>query len=135
VKFYIASKLENFSQVQYLANKLKCAGWTHTYDWTVHGSVKESNIGILKEVGQNEFNGVKDADILIVLTPQGRGTHTEFGMAIAFNKKIYLCHIDDTYFKCDDNTSAFYWLPQVTQFIGNIDDIANMLLGIHPERL
>jgi len=83
------------------------------------------------EVGQNEFNGVKDADILIVLSPHGRGTHTEFGMAIAFNKKIYLCHIDDTYFKCDDNTSAFYWLPQVNQFVGNIDDIVNMLLNTY----
>ena len=131
MKFYIASKLENFSQVQYLANKLKYAGWIHTYDWTVHGSVKESSIDILKEVGQNEFNGVKDADIIIVLAPHGRGTHTEFGMAIAFNKKIYLCNIDDTYFKCDDNTSAFYWLPQVNQFVGNIDDIVNMLLNTY----
>ena len=52
-------------------------------------------------------------------------------MAIAFNKKIYLCHIDDTYFKCDDNTSAFYWLPQVNQFVGNIDNIVNMLLNTH----
>jgi nucleoside 2-deoxyribosyltransferase len=131
MKFYIASKLENFSQAQCLANKLKNAGWTHTYDWTVHGSVKESGIDSLREVGLSEFNGVKDADILIVLSPQGRGTHTELGMAIAFDKKIYLCHTDNTYFKCDDNTSAFYWLPQVNQFIGNIDDIANKLLSAH----
>ena len=40
MKFYIASKLENYKQVQYLAGKLKDAGWVHTYDWTLHGSVK-----------------------------------------------------------------------------------------------
>jgi len=127
--FYIASKLENFAQVQILAGKLKSAGWIHTYDWTVHGSAKESSIERLREVGHNEYNGVKDADIVIVLTPQGRGTHIELGMAIAFNKRIFLCHNDDTYFNRNDNTSAFYWLPQVNQFTGSIDDVADMLLN------
>ena len=126
--FYIASKLENAAQVQYLSEKLKSAGWTHTYDWTAHGSVKESNVGRLAEVGQKEFEGVKSADIVIVLTPQGRGTHTELGMAIALNKTIYLCHADDTYFKCDDNTSAFYWLPRITRFVGTIDELAERLV-------
>ena len=128
IKFYIASKLENYEAVQCLSRKLKSAGWIHTYDWTVHGSVKEGSVELLKEIGQKEYDGVKDADIIIVLTPQGRGTHTELGMAIALNKKIYLCHVDDTYFNCDDNTSAFYWLPQVNQFIGTIDDVVTELL-------
>jgi nucleoside 2-deoxyribosyltransferase len=129
MKFYIASKLENYEQVKYLAGKLKSAGWIHTYDWTVHGSVKGTSIKTLAETGKMEYNGVKEADVVIILTPQGRGTHTEFGMAIAFNKQIYLCHVDDTYFVCDDNTSAFYWLPQVKQFIGSIDDVADMLIN------
>ena len=128
MRFYIASKLENYEQVNYLASKLKSAGWTHTYDWTAHGLAKR-NIEILKEVGGMEYNGVKEADVIIVLTPQGRGTHTELGMAIALNKQVYLCHIDNTYFKCDDNTSAFYWLPQVKQFIGSIDEVADMLIN------
>jgi len=132
MKFYIASKLENYEQVKCLAKKLKSVGWIHTYDWTIHGSVKESNVETLKEVGQMEYNGVKDADIVIVLTPQGRGTHTELGMAIALKKQVYLCHSDNTYFKCDDNTSAFYWLPQVCQFIGSINEVAEMLLS-NPE--
>ena len=128
MKFYIASKLENYDQVRYLANKLKSAGWTHTYDWTIHGSVKEKDIDTLKDVGQKEFNGVREADIVIVLTPQGRGTHTEFGMAIALGKKIFLCHTDSAYFLCDDNTSAFYWLPNVIRLIGNTDSIAREIL-------
>ena len=120
MKFYIASKLENYEQVSYLAGKLKSAGWTHTYDWTIHGSVKESSIELLKEVGQKELNGVKEADVVIILTPQGRGTHTELGIALALNKQIYLCHSDRTFFCYDDNTSAFYWLPQVNQFVGSV---------------
>ena len=128
MKFYVASKLENYKQVQYLAGKLKAAGWTHTYDWTVYGPVKETNIDSLKEIGQEEFNAVREADIVIVLTPQGRGTHTELGMAIALNKKIYLCHTDNTYFLCDDNTSAFYWLPNIIQLVGTTDTIAHEIL-------
>lgn len=128
MKFYIASKLENYEQVRTLSDKLKAAGWVHTYDWTRHGSVKTTDRHTLMSIGQREFDGVRDADVVIVLTPQGRGTHTEFGMAIALNKTVYLCHTDDTYFQCDDNTSSFYWLPRVRQFVGSIDDIAEDLL-------
>ena len=128
MKFYIASKLENYGRVQYLAGRLTSAGWVHTYDWTALGPKKESSIEALREIGRMEYNGVKEADVVIVLTPQGRGTHTELGMAIALNKQIYICHIDNTYFHCDDNTSTFYWLPQVRQFTGSVDDVADMLI-------
>ena len=127
MKFYIASKLENYEQVKSLSNLLKLSGWEHTYDWTVHGSIKETDTPTLKAVGQKEFDGVKNADIVIVLTPQGRGTHVELGMAIALGKTIYICHEDNKYFQCDDNTSAFYWLPNVNHFIGNIEDLAKKM--------
>ncbi len=129
MKFYIASKLENHEQVRALADKLKAAGWTHTYDWTAHGSVKSTDADTLRAIGQREFGGVRDADIVIVLTPQGRGTHTELGMAIALNKTVYICHGDDTYFKCDDNTSAFYWLRQVKHIVGGTAEIADKILS------
>jgi|GEM_PF-181155 Nucleoside 2-deoxyribosyltransferase. len=128
MKFYIASKLENYEQVQRLANLLKQSGWEHTYDWTVHGSIKSPNLETLKSIGQNEYDGVKNADIVIVLTPQGRGTHVELGIAIALNKIVYICHEDDTYFQCDYNTSAFYWLPNVKHFVGSVEDLAVKLL-------
>ena len=129
MKFYIASKLENYEQVIDLAGKLKSAGWTHTYDWTVHGAAKEHSLEIIKEIGKLEYDGVQEADVVIILTPQGRGTHTELGMAIALNKQVYLCHTNSTYFNCDDNTSVFYWLPQVNRFIGSVDDIVDMLIN------
>ena len=128
MKFYIASRLENVEQVQYLAGKLKAAGWIHTYDWTIHGSIREPDIDTLREIGQKEFDGVREADIVVILTPQGRGTHTELGMAMALGKRIYLCHTDNTYFKCDENTTAFYWLPGVIQIIGTTDDIIHEIL-------
>ena len=109
MKFYIASGLQNHEQVRSLAKLLKNSGWTHTYDWTSllydrtsHVSEKTTDIETLRHIGEQEYNGVKQADVVIILTPQGRGTHTEFGMAIALGKIVYLCHEDDTYFKCDD---------------------------------
>lgn len=130
MKFYIASSLINYEQVRNLSRLLKNAGWEHTYDWTLHCPVKEIDAETLKSIGEKEYEGIKQSDVVIVLTPQGRGTHTEFGIAIALNKKVYLCHYDDTYFKCDDNTSTFYWLSQVNQLIGNIEDIASELLKL-----
>ena len=141
MKFYIASGLQNHEQVRSLAKLLKNSGWTHTYDWTSllydrtsHVSEKTTDIETLRHIGEQEYNGVKQADVVIILTPQGRGTHTEFGMALALGVIIYLCHKDDTYFKCDDNTLAFYWLPQVKHLIGNTDYIAAQLLNacFHP---
>ena len=141
MKFYIASGLQNHEQVRSLAKLLKNSGWTHTYDWTSllydrtsHVSEKTTDIETLRHIGEQEYNGLKQADVVIILTHQGRGTHTEFGMALALGKIIYLCHKDDTYFKCDDNTLAFYWLPQVKHLIGNTDYIAAQLLNacFHP---
>lgn len=91
---------------------------------------KETDAETLRKIGEKEYNGVMEADVVIVLTPQGRGTHTEFGMAIAMKKIIFLCHEDDTYFKCDDNTSSFYWLPEVNHLIGNTEYIASELIKI-----
>lgn len=130
MKFYIASSLKNYQKVRELARLLKNAGWEHTYDWTLYCPEKEIDLETLKSIGEKEYEGIKQADVVIILTPQGRGTHTELGIAIALNKKIYLCHQDDTYFKCDDNTSTFYWLAQVIQFVGDTEDIAGELIKL-----
>lgn len=127
MKFYIASKLENYEQVQYLRDRLKEQGWIHTYDWTQHGSVKSISTEILKEVAEKEFQGVKDADVVIVLTPQGRGTHVELGMALALDKKVFIWHENDKYFKGTDDTSSFYWLPNVHRLFGTSDDLIKVL--------
>lgn len=137
MKFYIASKLENHMQVRDLAGKLKAAGWEQTYDWTEQGPVKVTDQETVTSIAKREFKGVSDSDIVIILTPQGRGTHTEFGMAIALNKTVFLCHSDHTYFNCDDNTSSFYFLPGVIRLVGDTEEFAAAVLnygGADPHR-
>ena len=127
MKFYISSRLNNSSQVSQVANRLKDAGWIHTCDWTIFDCPSDTPHG-LDDIAKREWDGIQAADVLIVLTPEGRGTHIELGMAIALKKRIYLYHIDDTYFKCDDATCAFYWLPEVTQLSGELDKAIEVIL-------
>jgi nucleoside 2-deoxyribosyltransferase len=128
LNFYISSRLNNIDQVRHVASLLKGNGWTHTCDWTTFDLSSEDNPDSLRIIGERECDGVKAADIVIVITPQGRGTHIEMGMAIALGKRVYIYHIDDSYFKCDDNTCPFYWLPQVKQLTGKIDTAIEVIL-------
>ncbi len=126
--FYISSRLNNIEQVRYVANHLRSKGWTHTYDWTFYDLSSEDIPTSLRTIAEKECNGVQAADIVIVLTPQGRGTHIELGMAIALGKKVYIYHMDDSFFKCDDNTCAFYWLPQAKHLTGKIENAVELIL-------
>jgi nucleoside 2-deoxyribosyltransferase len=118
MKFYIASKLENYRNVQAVRDALIKAGHRITYDWTLHGSVAGQGAKRLREVAGSEMDGVLSADIVIVLLPGGRGTHAELGMAIAWDIPVMLiADKSNTYFNLDKNTCAFYWNKNVQQCI------------------
>lgn len=119
MKFYIASKLENAENVKKLAEVLKARGWTHTYDWTVHGSVQKEGEQRLKEVARNELNGVIDADIVIVLLPGGRGTHAELGAASALHKPVFIYACNESVFLQNGNECSFYWNDNVKRVVGD----------------
>lgn len=120
MKFYIASKLDNHQKVQKLAHLLKDFGWKHTFDWTNYISPQSLSAQNLRDIAQKELKGIQDADFVIVLTPQGKGTHVELGIAVALNKVVFLCHGDDAYFRCNGDTSAFYWLPNIKHLVGGM---------------
>ncbi len=128
MKFYISSRLSNRAQVRRMASLLQDNGWIHTCDWTDFDVSSEDNPDGLRAIGEREYAGVRTADVVIVLTPQGRGTHIELGMAIALGKRVYIHHSDDSCFKCDDTTCAFYWLPQVTRLTGEMDAAIAVIL-------
>lgn len=132
MQFYIASKLANYIQVQALAAKLKAAGWKDTYDWTAdwtaQGAALQIDEGALQSIAKKEAEAIAKAHVVIVLSPQGRGTHVELGMAIALGKAVFLCHADDTYFQCDDNTVSFYMHPNVIRLVGSTEELAAAIL-------
>ena len=129
MRFYIASKLENAEQVTEIASALRSAGHENTYDWTTHGSIQGEGKEILKKTMLNELNGVKEADMLIVLFPGGRGSHVELGMGIAFNHTIVLCSDSFDLFQSDDKTCVFYWGENIFQCVGSVNEWISELLS------
>jgi nucleoside 2-deoxyribosyltransferase len=130
MKFYIASKLENAETVKRVAAVLKAAGHDHTYDWTEHGSVQKEGQERLTQVAELEKNGVKEADMIIVILPGGRGTHAELGIALGAGvKSIIICAEKDDLFQADESTCAFYWNYAVTRVTGQIDDWLTEILN------
>ncbi len=127
MKFYIATGLKNFEKHNIVRDGLLKLGHEITYDWTIHGSVKNKGIEELQEKGMLEVKGVKDADFVVVLLPGGRGTHSELGMSIALGKKtiIWARDEDEDFFKACDKTCIFYHL--VKQIIGDEDIIPQMI--------
>lgn len=120
--FYIASKLENAGRAVVLRDHLLAAGWEITYDWTTHGSVRGPDVprARIADVAESEVQGVIDAGVVIVLLPGGRGTHTELGVALAFqvgsevyNRVVIWSPNPDVDFGTTAATSAFYHHPGV----------------------
>lgn len=111
--FYVATGLENAPQAREVRDLMKAAGWHHTYDWTVHGSVAGTGVDRIREVAEAEAKGVADADLVIVLLPGGRGTHTELGMARALKKPVLIYAPPDRFEKLlgdSRDTCCFYHL-------------------------
>ena len=119
-RFYIASSLKNSELVNYYSKILEKNGWKHTYNWTKNiNDVK--NMENLIENAKLEQNAIINSDIVIVLLPAGRGTHIELGMALALNKKIYLCSNKKDEFNFE-NTVAFYQIPNIIKLVGTPDE-------------
>jgi len=119
MKFYIASKLENAENVKRLASVLKARGWTHTYDWTQHGSVQHEGEKQIAEVAENEIKGVIEADIVVVLLPGGRGMHAELGAANALGIPVFIQSADESLFLHNERICAFYFNKNVRRITGN----------------
>lgn len=115
VKFYIATGLENIKIHHQVRDRLISKGHLLTYDWTVHGDVRKEGVTRLKEVCKNDLRGVKEADLVIVILPGGKGTHTELGYSIGVNKKVFLYSKQAELFTIT-NTCCFYFHENVQIF-------------------
>ena len=120
MKFYIGSGFKNCELVNYYSKILEENGWKHTYNWAKNISGDET-IEDLIEYSKLEQKGIIDSDVVIILLPAGRGTHIELGMALALNKKIFLCSATKDEFSVE-NTVNFYQLPSIVKLVGTADE-------------
>lgn len=126
VKFYIGSGMKNCELVNYYAKILKRKVWNLTYNW-VENINDDVSIDDMTSYAISESQGIVDSDVVIILLPAGRGAHIELGMALALNKKIFLCSETKDEFSIE-NTVAFYGLPNIIQLIGSADDNIKTIL-------
>ena len=120
MKFYIGSGMKNCELVNYYSKKLEEKGWKHTYNWAKNINGDET-IKDLIEYSKLEQQGIIDSDVVIILLPAGRETHIELGMALALNKKIFLCSENKEEFSIK-NTVNFYQLPNIVRLVGTADE-------------
>lgn len=120
MKFYIGSGMKNCELVNYYAKMLKEYGWEHTYDW-VKNVGNDVSIDDMVKYAKLESQGIAASDVVIILLPAGRGAHIELGMAMALNKKIFLCSTSGEEFNIK-NTVAFYELPKIVKLVGTADE-------------
>ena len=104
-KIYVASSLLNKENVNIFYKILTDNDHEITYDWTTHGRVVCQDE--LIDIAKKEFDGVVDADVLVMLMPARNGSHVEFGIALALGKPIILvtasCLYEDKSFYHLDN--------------------------------
>lgn len=112
MRYYIATSLENMPAHNALRDRL---GPGITYDWTLHGPVFRDGLARIAEVAERELNGIRDADVVIVLWPGGRGTHVELGAALALGKRVYFVSDVPGHHEACAETCAFYHHPLVTR--------------------
>lgn len=111
MKFYIASSLGNYETAEKIANYLVSRGWEQTYDWTKHGAVTDPDS--LKNVSDLELRGVTGCDVFFLLLPAKRGSHTEFGAALAFGKPVIILSPEQDLFFEGGLTCSFYHHPGI----------------------
>ena len=120
MNFYIGLGMKNCELVNYYSKILEEKGWKHTYNWAKNINGDET-IKDLIEYSKLEQQGIIDSDVVIILLPAGRGTHIELGMALALNKKIFLCSETKEEFNIK-NTVNFYQLPNIVRLVGTADE-------------
>lgn len=120
MKFYIGSGMKNCKLASYYANMLKENGCEQTYDWVKNVGDDASLLDMIK-YATLESQAIVDSDVVVILLPAGRGTHIELGMAMALNKKVFLCSATKEEFSIE-NTVAFYELPKIIELVGTADE-------------
>ena len=129
MRFYISSGIGNQERVSELAGVLTERGHELTYDWTEHGDIRFEGERVMTELAFTELRAVRDAELMIVLLPGGKGTHTELGLAIATrsNKRIIIWSEDGREFTDPESTCAFYFHPSTERISCPFETLKKLL--------
>ncbi len=125
-RFYIATGFQNKAEHAKVKHLFELHGWTCTYDWTLKGE-PNSPIEELAQIAEEEIKGVLEADVLIVLLPGGRGTHTELGAALGAGIPVVLWTPDAAMRTAPGMASVFYCHHSVS-IVDHLDGVDRLLV-------
>lgn len=109
---YIATSLANHANHNLLRDELAKYQIKLSYDWTLPRDPEIPR----SEIAWLELQGVKYADLVVVLLPGGRGTHVEFGAALACEKPI-IVHGPDEQVCGETGECIFFALEEKAEII------------------
>lgn len=130
-KIYIGSKLKNANKVNELTNAFEKLDIINAYNWAANIKKKETKEDLI-DFAKKEMNAIKDADDVIFLLPLGKGSHIELGMALAYNKKIYLVSNDKNDF--DNNTVNFYEMDGIKKVVVSDEKLISSIIDCVTEK-
>lgn len=122
MKFYIATRLSNVAAMQAMRDHIIESGGVLSYDWSAHGMLGPSKFDQWETIAKAEIEGVREADVLILLLPGGRGAHIELGCALGLGKPVFVIGPQEAF---DDGSYGypclFYHHPLVVARISEED--------------
>jgi nucleoside 2-deoxyribosyltransferase len=118
-RFFLSTRKDRSAEADALSAALNVHGWERTFAWTAEdGEGSEGNAAI----AEAELQGVREANVLIVLLAGGYGTHVEIGAALALGKPVIL-HAPDRKTLETPYPCVFHYHPGVTRLVSERPDI------------
>ena len=125
-RFYLSTQKDRNAEAIPLLEALKTRGWDRTFDWAGREASSDSEYA---DLAVAEIAGIRDADVVIVILPGGRGTHVEIGAALAMGKSIIL-HAPNRKVLESPYPCAFHYHPTVKLLFSEQLDVERVLACI-----
>jgi nucleoside 2-deoxyribosyltransferase len=122
-RFYLAARKDRSAQADAMSDALTAQGWERTFAWTSQDIGGHEGLSAMAVA---EMNGVREADVLIVLLPGGYGTHVEIGAALALGKPVIL-HAPDNKTLETPYPCVFHYHPGVKILVSPLPDISSII--------
>lgn len=114
-RFYVATGIERTAEADAAADLFRRAGWVQTYRWAAHGRVLDP--ARWRGTALLESAGVQTADLVVLLLPGAKGSHTELGQALAADVPVLLSADWELVYYPDGGTCIFYHHPRVKHIL------------------
>lgn len=118
MKFFVSGKLGFEENAREAMNALRDAGHQITFDWTdiEHLRPYDENILACRELSVRESNGVKQADLLVIIAHnEGVGMYIELGIAIGLGIPVRVV-------TSEESQSLFFHHPLVKK-VSTIEEV------------